>query len=382
MVGQQFKRRHSYLKFFVFSFFLYYSFSVFGGIEESSISKQIEKKSENYLKEDQKKRKLQSLIFKISKELEKLEDERRDIEEKIYLTKKNANRGITDLKIREEMIKKERKKIHKQLRMLASWYKLGIGDVLFSSTSIKELDKRVFYVKRLLSTQGSRLNQFIDDKNDYQVKKLSLREQLKQLAILRKDLGKKERKTKKLKNYHTTLYKKADKRQKDLFASIRSLKSHLSSENEVDADYFFTKKGKLDLPIEIKHWEAFGIYPTKHRRIHLTRSGIELFSFSLQKVRLVASGKVVFQGNLEAYGKTLIVDHGNRYYTVYAGLNHFEVNFGDELIEGAELGRIDEGKRMFFEIRKFSEAMDPRQWLKNEKLLMAKDKNNRSGIQL
>ncbi|MEC9282293.1 MAG: peptidoglycan DD-metalloendopeptidase family protein [Bdellovibrionota bacterium] len=370
------------MKFFVFSFFLYYSFSVFGGIEESSISKQIEKKSENYLKEDQKKRKLQSLIFKISKELEKLEDERRDIEEKIYLTKKNANRGITDLKIREEMIKKERKKIHKQLRMLASWYKLGIGDVLFSSTSIKELDKRVFYVKRLLSTQGSRLNQFIDDKNDYQVKKLSLREQLKQLAILRKDLGKKERKTKKLKNYHTTLYKKADKRQKDLFASIRSLKSHLSSENEVDADYFFTKKGKLDLPIEIKHWEAFGIYPTKHRRIHLTRSGIELFSFSLQKVRLVASGKVVFQGNLEAYGKTLIVDHGNRYYTVYAGLNHFEVNFGDELIEGAELGRIDEGKRMFFEIRKFSEAMDPRQWLKNEKLLMAKDKNNRSGIQL
>lgn len=356
--------------------------SVQAGIEAASITKQIEEKSENYLKQDQKKRKLQALIFKISKELEKLEDERRDIEEKIYLAKKNANRGITDLKIREEMIKKERKKIHKQLRMLASWYKLGIGDVLFSSTSIKDLDKRVFYVKRFLSAQGSRLNQFIDDKKDYQVKKISLKEQLKELAGLRKKLKGRESKTKKLKNYHTRLFKKADKKQKDLFASIRSLRSNLSEKEEPKLEYFFTKKGKLDLPINIQNWQAFGIYPTKHRRIHMNRSGLELTSNSTQRVKIVASGKVVFQGLLPAYGKTVIVDHGNRYYTVYAGLNQFHADFGDDLDEGEDIGKIEEGKKLVFEIRKFSEAMDPRQWLKNNKLLMAKDLNKKSGIQL
>jgi septal ring factor EnvC (AmiA/AmiB activator) len=48
-------------------------------------------------------------------------------------------------------------------------------------------------------------------------------------------------------------------------------------------------------------------------------------------------GTVVFRGSLSGYGNTVIVDHDDHYYSVYAGLAVTEATTGDRVLRGQKL---------------------------------------------
>ncbi len=79
-------------------------------------------------------------------------------------------------------------------------------------------------------------------------------------------------------------------------------------------------------------------------------------------VRAIAAGRVVFAGEQSAYGRVVIVDHGQRYYTVYAGLGTVEVRPGDELSRSARVGSTG-ADGVLLEIRKGTRSVPPRPWL-------------------
>jgi len=79
-------------------------------------------------------------------------------------------------------------------------------------------------------------------------------------------------------------------------------------------------------------------------------------------VRTVAGGRVVFADTQPGYGRLVIVDHGDRYYTVYAGLAGVEVGVGDELSRGARVGSAS-GSGLRFEVRRGTRTLDARAWL-------------------
>jgi septal ring factor EnvC (AmiA/AmiB activator) len=85
------------------------------------------------------------------------------------------------------------------------------------------------------------------------------------------------------------------------------------------------------------------------------------------KVRAIFWGKVVYVGWVRGYGKTVIVDHSDGYHSVYAHLRDTLVKEGDVLSLRQAIGtldstRDDEGRLLYFEIRKGGNDEDPGPW--------------------
>ena len=87
-----------------------------------------------------------------------------------------------------------------------------------------------------------------------------------------------------------------------------------------------------------------------------------------ESVRAVAPGAVRFAGWFRGYGRLVIVDHGDDYFTVVSHLEDTFVAVGDVVAEGDTLGSVGEtgsltGPSLYFEIRRGSEPLDPADWL-------------------
>lgn len=122
---------------------------------------------------------------------------------------------------------------------------------------------------------------------------------------------------------------------------------------------FAALKGRLPFPIpgraELK----------SARRSGSDGPGIEMRAPRGTPVRAVYGGRVAFADDYTSYGKTVILDHGDSYYTVAANLSEISVKVGDDITSGARLGAVGDmgqGSMLYFEIRKGTEAVDPAEW--------------------
>jgi septal ring factor EnvC (AmiA/AmiB activator) len=95
--------------------------------------------------------------------------------------------------------------------------------------------------------------------------------------------------------------------------------------------------------------------------------GVELMAPSGTVVRSVAAGRVSFSDRYDDYGLTVILDHGDHYYTLYASLGSNDVHVGDSVPAGSRLGTVGsvDGKptHLYFELRHNASTLDPAPWL-------------------
>ncbi|HMR77966.1 MAG TPA: peptidoglycan DD-metalloendopeptidase family protein, partial [Polyangiaceae bacterium] len=107
-------------------------------------------------------------------------------------------------------------------------------------------------------------------------------------------------------------------------------------------------KGRLPFPL------------TGRAEIHSARRpgtdgpGLEMRTPRGTPVRAVYGGRVAFADIYAAYGKTVIVEHGDRHYTVSSNLDEIGVKTGDEITSGARIGSVGDsgdGPLLYFEIR-------------------------------
>jgi len=127
----------------------------------------------------------------------------------------------------------------------------------------------------------------------------------------------------------------------------------------VSADGFAALRGRLPFPI------AGRTEILSARRTTSEGPGLEMRAPLGTVVRGVAKGRVAFADTYADYGKTVIVDHGRRHYTVSANLDTIDVEVGAELATGARLGTVGDtgsGPRLYFEIRVGKDTVDPSIW--------------------
>lgn len=123
---------------------------------------------------------------------------------------------------------------------------------------------------------------------------------------------------------------------------------------------FGASKGRLLFPI-VGRAEA---RPT--RREGTEGPGLEIKAQLGAAVRAVFGGRVAFADRYGPYGRLVILDHGDHYYTVSGNLASIDVKVGDEVSSGERIGSVgDEGKgpMLYFEIRQATETVAPGPWL-------------------
>lgn len=129
---------------------------------------------------------------------------------------------------------------------------------------------------------------------------------------------------------------------------------------------FAKYKGRLVWPSQGEVVGPFG--RQKHPRFdtYIDRKGIEIRAADHEPIRAVAEGRVAYADRLKGYGMVVIVDHGDRYLSLYAHAASLNVSPGDRVDAGQEIGTTSaRGEdRLYFELRHGESPLDPIGWLR------------------
>ena len=127
--------------------------------------------------------------------------------------------------------------------------------------------------------------------------------------------------------------------------------------------------GSLDWPVEGRILFRFG-RDTLPSGAVIRRNGIAIGATAGTAVKAVSSGRVALVQRLGTYGLTVVVEHGNGYFSLYMQLGSATVETGATVQKGQVIGTVggensDQGPHLYFEIRGDHQiALDPADWLK------------------
>lgn len=158
-----------------------------------------------------------------------------------------------------------------------------------------------------------------------------------------------------------------EQKQRDLISAIRlSVQSAQSSDPL--APFFSEKRGKLKPPTTGIMKSNFGLRRDRKNDLNHLETGIYYQTSEGTDVLSVSSGEVVFLDHVPGWGLTLILDHGEFYYSVYSHLKNPSVRPGEKVQDNQKLAVVgrssyDKNENLYFEIRHFSEPQDPEEWI-------------------
>lgn len=131
--------------------------------------------------------------------------------------------------------------------------------------------------------------------------------------------------------------------------------------------------GTLEWPVEGDLIYRFGRARQPNGTV-LRWNGVGIKAPTGSPVRAVRDGSVVLAGPFEGYGPTVVLSHGNGFYTLYLYLEEIGVVQGRQVRAGQVVGTVGgadtpEGSHVEFQIRAPSggetpQAMDPLRWLR------------------
>ncbi|MCK5456006.1 MAG: M23 family metallopeptidase [Melioribacteraceae bacterium] len=122
-------------------------------------------------------------------------------------------------------------------------------------------------------------------------------------------------------------------------------------------------------PSEGNYGDRFGVrfHPIlKIRRMH---NGVDMLSNIGTPVYAPGAGKVEFVGRKGGFGKTIIVNHGFGYKTLYGHLSKYKVKRGQRIERGdlialtGSSGKLSTGPHLHYEVRHNGIALNPRNFI-------------------
>jgi len=151
----------------------------------------------------------------------------------------------------------------------------------------------------------------------------------------------------------------------ELEQALRSLRARKVA---FQGEGFAARKGTLLRPVKGRVRRPFGRLVDPQYQTEVFHKGLEIQAPRGDRVRSVAPGRVRMAGWFRGYGKLVIVDHGDGYFTVSGHLADIYVEGGDSVGPGDALGTVGdtgslEGPGLYFEVRRGSGPLDAAEWL-------------------
>lgn len=189
-----------------------------------------------------------------------------------------------------------------------------------------------------------------------------------QVEDLLKDIQKKEREKKEREK------KERQKKEREKSLKEKKQKEKPEKKEKVQAPVlsggdFFINKGKLSWPLKGRIMRGFGSFTLGG--VLQKSQGIDIETSEGTPVRCIFAGTVVYTNWIEKYGHTVIIDHGDGYYSVYGHLQDMAKSVGQKMAPLEVIARVGQSgsvlkPTLHFEIRFHQKALDPVLWLIKE----------------
>ena len=126
---------------------------------------------------------------------------------------------------------------------------------------------------------------------------------------------------------------------------------------------FAQAKGRLSRPARGSIVVSYGEETSKG----VTSKGISISTRPQAQVISPYDGAVIFAGPFRGYGKLIIIDHGEGYMSLLAGMNSIDCDVGQMLLAGEPVGVMpnDGDSHLYVELRKGNKPIDPKAWIAN-----------------
>lgn len=129
-------------------------------------------------------------------------------------------------------------------------------------------------------------------------------------------------------------------------------------------------RGVLAWPVEGKVISRFGRQRSDRFATYTMNNGIRIAAAENAEVRAVFPGRVLFARWFRGYGNLVIIDHGQRVFSLYGNTRMSVVQQGDEVRSGQVIATVADGDadelppHLYFEIREDNRPVDPVGWIR------------------
>lgn len=126
---------------------------------------------------------------------------------------------------------------------------------------------------------------------------------------------------------------------------------------------FSKAKGTLNLPATGKIDGRYG----EKTDAGLSRKGMTIATPSGAQVTATYDGTVVYAGKFRGYGLLLIIEHGEGYHSLLAGMTRIDVEQGRTVLAGEPVGVMEQSESgqpvLYVELRRDGQPINPLPWL-------------------
>lgn len=318
-----------------------------------------------------------------------------------YLTRLDTQQKLLDIEIerKEENLTRAGAELERRRQRLAAWmrqaYKKGRTrnlEIFFSSADFGDLLKKSYFLSAVMQQERHVIEDVREQRLLVESEKTQLEHRERQVLSLRDEKEAEQDKYRGLKQNQTAEVSKvrsqrksyeqaakeleaaATKMQKLLAALEEQRKKSLKGGKddvaiELDKNNFGANRGRLPWPVRGEIIGNFGLETHPEWGTQVRNNGLDIRADEGTPVRSVGDGRVELVDWLPGYGQSVIINHGQGYYSVYSHLASVSVEAGARIEAGQALGTVGDsgslkGACLHFEIRKARDALNPSGWLR------------------
>jgi septal ring factor EnvC (AmiA/AmiB activator) len=343
------------------------------------IETDLSREKEQSLKLEIKEKDLLGQLAEIEKRIAKKRKSVEKVKEELRVSQKELRTQEAKLERLEEASSGVRDKLAERAVAFYKYAKRGYVHVLVSSSNIDQLRKRMRYLQIIMSedqrllAESAELQQEINKEIILAKERLSVIEEMKKTESARILAVKEELDNKVLllmrvheeKEFHDTLVEELQLGAENLGETLLILDREQKEKKTLPSG-FVDSKGRLPLPFQGKIMENQDWWGVD---VVNTHKGVFIQGSLGTEVKSIYPGRVDFSGRLRGYGETVIINHGSRYFTVFAYLSERHKNEGDMVKRGDVIGLLgdagpSEDPQLYFEIRRAGTPLNPLGWMK------------------
>lgn len=332
-----------------------------------------------------------SQLNDLDRNLSEREKELKALSKKLGVVSRKVQKANEDLGFLTQTIASHETLLAGRMVALYKFGDVEMPQVLFSSCSYEDLLSSRRYLALILNQD----RQLIEDYRQRQTFIGNYREQLKEderelkklrreteqkKAEIQKDHSQKARLLEAIrdeKRIHLAAIQELETASAQLQALIDRLEKDIRAKAKEEiftpaAKGFGTLRGKLAFPVEGRILSTFGKNENRKFNTFTVQKGIEIGASLGAEVRAVYNGRVLYADWFKGYGKILIIDHGEGYYTLSGHASALLKGVGEEVRRGEVVALVGDtgslkGPCLYFEIRQRGKPLDPLEWLARQK---------------
>lgn len=346
------------------------------------LAREIRLEQEKMATKDESKRAVLADLYKVNKSLQKLNGERSKIEKNLRKASENVAALTMLIQQMDDRLSTQRKHLRDRVKALSKLHGQGYLRVLFGNHSSSDRSMNMRVIRSITERDFRLIKAHKENLSVFKAQKQKLDGQEKKLAALKLNLDGKEKnlgsqvlkKNAMLRTLdsdrilHTTKLKRLRLETNKTAQSAEELKK-INAIEDLFTEQIFERKGTLISPVNGRVKLHYGWLPDPDLNTKIRFKGKLLDAERGESVKAIYRGQVVHADAMLGYGKTVVIDHGNHYFSVYANLGEVEVKVGQSLVEGQNIATMGStaaffGRGLYFELRHFSDPENPAEWIK------------------